>query len=248
MSIAMNKSLSKLDTITLIISIVALIVSFRSCSISREANRLSERALVLERKPLLSVDIRPSQSDTNTYYDVIQVGEELRMIFSFEVENKGGSPASNIQILPDSRIELTATEHPEITAVWGLGPFPHVLSIAPGEAYELTVHKPLQPLSHSDDYDLAITALTSDIVKIVSEVHFIYGSSDLADRMFRTRVRHEFTSTGKPYVLLTEFQDISDKSTQQQFQEIVSTGTNQIHEAFIMSITRDHSDISGNAE
>ena len=226
-----------IDTATIAISLLALFSSMHSCNIAKEANRLSVKSFIIENRPLVSVDILPSQTDTNRYYDVVQSGGILFLVLRFELENKGYTPAECVHVLPDSRMEITVNNNPDLTGIAALGEYSSRFSIAPGEVYELTCRRPIEPMPNAD-LGLSIAALTSNLITLRSEIHLTYESSDLDKRLYRTRVRHEYSNDSKPYILLSEFQDITASRDRKTLNDIVTSGTNQIHDVFSISILR----------
>ena len=227
---------SALDVIAIILSLFALIASFQSCLVAKEANRLSNASLVFDNRPLVSIDLLPGKSNTNRYYDVEVTNDSVFLVFKFSLENKGNSPAENIHVLPDSRSEITNKGNSNSDGIAALGEYISHLSIAPGEVYGVTIRRPIEPSSDTDP-KRAFADFTDQSILIRTEFHLTYDSSELNNRKYSTRIRHEYTTDSKPNVLLSEFRDITDDSSMQMLQSIVTDGTNMIDEVFQIIIT-----------
>jgi hypothetical protein len=228
-----TKYKSALDVAAIILSIVAIMASIKSCLVSNEANRLSNAAFVFENRPLVSIDLLPSKSNTNRYYDVEVTNNSAVLVFIFSIENKGASPAENIHVLPDSRLEISTKDNPSPAAITALGEVSSHLSIAPGEVYSWICRRPIKPSSNTDP-NWAFFDFLSENILLRTEFHLTYCSSELDNRKYSTRIRHEYSTDSKPLVLLNEYRDITADSNMQIDQSIVADGTNQIDDTLIL--------------
>lgn len=233
-----DKNITIIDIFVIIISFIALLVSIHSCVSAKQANQISQAALIIENRPLITAVSMPCKSNTNQYFDVEYSDNQIFIVLSFSIENKGHSPAENVHVLPNSRLEITTNNKSNSIGIAAMGEFFSKSSIAPGDKYELSCRIPFKVGSNIDT-NLVISTIKSDQFLLRSELHLVYDSAQLGNRKFSTRIRFEYTANSKPLVLLSEFLDITDDCNIRMLQDIVDDGTNQINNAFAVFIWKE---------
>jgi len=80
-----------------IISLIALCVSFKSCSDSNKAIELSERSFIYDKRPYINIE--PKKLKNSDYYiDCISSKGQLVLNIEFEVTNVGKTPTYETKV------------------------------------------------------------------------------------------------------------------------------------------------------
>ncbi len=184
--------------LALVVSVIALGATARSCSISAESNAIAQRALsssdnafVAQNRPYLVITPKKSESNTNLYLTVTGSSTSATVQILYHVKNVGVVPAEAIEVLPESSMRWTGTAILSGEARFSFGGLPAV-SLAPGEKWGLIHKQDLLKVGGGADMASILTHFTNGTLSAETDVSLAYRAASMPGRVFTTRARHEF--------------------------------------------------------
>ncbi|MGD0627414.1 MAG: hypothetical protein ABSB32_22270 [Thermodesulfobacteriota bacterium] len=209
--VAIMKKLNNTDWtkyISLVIAVIALLVSFRSCSLSNKSNEIADKALEHSKSSFISVNrpyliLNPIKDKEKGFFIEFLFDEKGYVLkASFEVYNAGKTPAKNINV-EGYMFRGYIGEHVAFSEKLYSTSSP-VISLGPGEHKIIGLYVPLEHKPSNEK----ITSRESGII-IGENIRFIitlplFYSSDIEEaKRFKTTVVYEFPSFKEARLLAT---------------------------------------------
>lgn len=201
-----------IDVFSVIIALVALIASFRACSISEDAteeakrsNLLAEKALDFSKKSFISENrpylmLQPVRDKNTGFFVETILGEkETTLKGNFEIHNAGNSIAKNIRtkgiVVKSKDIKLSEDLISHIKSL------PEI-SLGPGEKRNMGFNVRIGFSSLSQ----GVKPTEPTGIKVAETIRFrvtlpITYSSDLGAKDFRTTVTYEFPNFKEAFLI-----------------------------------------------
>lgn len=184
--------------LSILISIIALFIGIRSCSISngaleenKKANKISNEALQLakisfelEHRPFIRIN-PATFKENNAYFKISDNEKELIIELNIMIENKGKIPAKEIHIKEDAYNSRLGSIPSTFTR-------PKDLSIPPDDEYCIVFQLKLQKKLYKKSSSNAINDLTSGKGSILIPLDISYMSDLDITKKYRSYTSYEF--------------------------------------------------------
>jgi|GEM_PF-6114180 hypothetical protein len=156
---------------SIVISILALVISMFGYLNSREALRHSKSAFMVENRPYLILDIVPFQENNSYFLTEKQPDGKILLIMRFKMENAGKIPAQDISASKTSSFEIESASDIKKEPLSLNGP---VVTLGPNQTEFFRVDTILQ--SKSNQPDKIIEEIMSEAFKMKIHAVFSYTS------------------------------------------------------------------------
>ncbi|MCP3931299.1 MAG: hypothetical protein GY705_19615 [Bacteroidetes bacterium] len=188
------------------ISIIAIAISIRSCSLSKQSNEIAQNALNHAKKSFISENrpfliLQPVKDKDKGFFIDLQLDKkDAILISSFEIHNAGNTPAINISTKGLRVIGRNLSFSDDLKE--NIKPVP-VISLGPGEKRFLKFHTRFGFKSGDNKRvrDNKIEVVVAENIKFRITLPLSYNSHIDGTKQFKTTVTYEFPNFKEAYLL-----------------------------------------------